>query len=459
MAVVALPLVSVDAAPAARAPRLSWRDPLLDLNTAVLALWLIEALTGGLAPALLLAPVVWMAALYAHGGYDPTPLGARVGSLRPVLRSGTTLGALGFVASTIVGLPGGSHAWLIAYAALAAGALGHRLIWRAARRVRHSTPARVVAIGPADELHSALVELQRGTRQSFEVVGVHTAGTPDLEALLQLVTRTHADAVLVVPPVDPAELRRMSWQLETTGSSLYVATPLRDTAPARISVGLAGRLGVLRVRPTDAPVALLVKELAERAAAALALLCLTPVLLGLTVAVRRDSPGPAIFRQVRVGHAGSFTLYRFRTMSTDAPALPEVIQEALLVELEAANECDGVNFKLRRDPRITRLGAVLRRYSLDGLPQLINIARGEMSLVGPRPALPSEVAQYAPDQYRRLAVKPGLTGLWQVSSRSDPSWEEAVRLDLLYVDNWSLGLDAAILGRTVGAVLSRKGAN
>ena len=450
MAVVAVPLVSVDAAPAARAPRLSWRDPLLDLNTAVLALWLIEALTGSLAPALLLAPVAWMAALYAHGGYAPTPLGARVGSLRPVLRSSTTLAALGFVASTIVGLPGGSRVWLIAYAALATGALGQRLIWRAARRGRHSSPARVVVIGPADELHSALVELQRGARQAFEVVGVHSAGTPDLEALLQLVRRTEADAVLVVPPVDPAELRRMGWQLEATGSSLYVATPLRDTAPARISVALAGRLGVLRVRPTDAPVALLLKELAERAAAVLALLVLTPVLLGLAVAVRRDSPGPAIFRQVRVGHGGSFTLYKFRTMRTDA--------EALRVELEAANECDGVIFKIRRDPRITRLGAVLRRYSLDELPQLINIARGEMSLVGPRPALPSEVAQYAPDQYRRLAVKPGLTGLWQVSGRADLSWEEAVRLDLLYVDNWSLGLDAAILGRTVGAVLRHKGA-
>ena len=128
------------------------------------------------------------------------------------------------------------------------------------------------------------------------------------------------------------------------------------------------------------------------------------------------------------------------------------------MKLEAANECDGVIFKIRRDPRITQLGAVLRRYSLDELPQLINIARGEMSLVGPRPALPSEVAQYAPDQYRRLAVKPGLTGLWQVSGRADLSWEEAVRLDLLYVDNWSLGLDAAILGRTVGAVLRHKGA-
>jgi exopolysaccharide biosynthesis polyprenyl glycosylphosphotransferase len=450
VAVVAFPLASVDAVPAARAPRLRWRDPLLDLNTAVLALWLIEARTGNLAPALLLAPVAWMATLYAHGGYAPTPLGARVGSLRPVLRSGTTLAALGFVASTIVGLPGGSRVWLIAYAALATGALGQRLIWRAARRVRHSTPTRVVAIGPADELHSALVELQRGSRQAFEVVGVHTAGTPDLEALLELVTRTEADAVLVVPPIDPDQLRRMGWQLETTGSSLYLATPLRDTAPARISVALAGRLGVLRVRPTDAPVALLLKELAERAAAVLALLLLTPALLGLAVAVRRDSPGPAIFRQVRVGHGGSFTLYKFRTMRTDA--------EALRAGLEAANECDGVLFKIRRDPRITRLGAVLRRYSLDELPQLINIVRGEMSLVGPRPALPSEVAQYAPDQYRRLAVKPGLTGLWQVSGRSDLPWEEAVRLDLLYVDNWSLGLDAAILGRTVGAVFKNKGA-
>jgi lipopolysaccharide/colanic/teichoic acid biosynthesis glycosyltransferase len=194
-----------------------------------------------------------------------------------------------------------------------------------------------------------------------------------------------------------------------------------------------------------------VKASWERAAAALALVLLLPLLLVLVVAVRLDSGGPALFRQPRVGRGGrTFTLYKLRTMTVDAG-------ERLAV-LRPANEADGPLFKLRADPRITRIGGVLRKYSLDELPQLWNVLRGEMALIGPRPALPDEVSTYDEIAARRLAVKPGLTGLWQVSGRSDLPWHVAVRLDVHYVESWSLGLDLAILARTPRAVLGHRGA-
>ena len=188
-----------------------------------------------------------------------------------------------------------------------------------------------------------------------------------------------------------------------------------------------------------------------RSVAVVALLVLSPLLLLLALAIRLDSPGPAFFRQTRVGRDDApFTMWKLRTMTCDAAAVAP--------DLVALNEASGPLFKIHRDPRITRVGRWLRRTSLDELPQLINVALGHMSLVGPRPALPSEVAAYLPDVRHRLVVRPGITGLWQVSGRSDLSWDDTVRLDQQYVDNWSLLLDARILLRTAGAVLSGRGA-
>jgi len=178
---------------------------------------------------------------------------------------------------------------------------------------------------------------------------------------------------------------------------------------------------------------------------------LSPVILLLALAVKVNDRGPVFFRQVRVGRNGKlFRCLKFRTMVVDA--------EAKLAALQQTNERSGPLFKMERDPRVTRVGARLRRWSLDELPQLVNVLLGQMSLVGPRPALPDEVASYDLDPRRRLAVKPGITGLWQVSGRSDLTWAESVRLDLRYVDNWSLRLDLAILSRTVQAVVGHRGA-
>ena len=205
-------------------------------------------------------------------------------------------------------------------------------------------------------------------------------------------------------------------------------------------------------RPVSSGLRYGLKLLADRLIALLLIILASPVLIGIALLVRRDSSGPALFTQNRVGEGGrTFRMIKFRTMVVDA--------EARLAELAPEqDDGNGILFKMRTDPRVTRVGAVLRRFSLDELPQLFNVLRGEMSLVGPRPPLPSEVDTYESDAVRRLRVRPGMTGLWQVSGRSDLSWGDSVRLDLWYVDNWSLALDAQILFRTANAVFQGRGA-
>jgi exopolysaccharide biosynthesis polyprenyl glycosylphosphotransferase len=204
-------------------------------------------------------------------------------------------------------------------------------------------------------------------------------------------------------------------------------------------------------RPELHGVRRLTKEVADRTVATLGLLLVLPVLLCVALAIKTTTRGPVLFRQVRVGCDGQlFTMLKFRTMVTHA--------DKLVHELAGADDGNGVLFKLRNDPRVTKVGRVLRRYSLDELPQLLNVLTGQMSLVGPRPPLPSEVARYGWEMHRRFLVKPGLTGLWQISGRSDLSWEDSVRMDLRYVENWSLSFDLMILVKTLRAVFHGRGA-
>ncbi|CAA9383545.1 MAG: Exopolysaccharide biosynthesis polyprenyl glycosylphosphotransferase [uncultured Pseudonocardia sp.] len=185
-------------------------------------------------------------------------------------------------------------------------------------------------------------------------------------------------------------------------------------------------------------------------AAALLLLLVAPVLLVIAAAVRSDG-GPVFFFQTRIGRGGrEFRMVKFRSMVVDA--------ERVRAELVDGNEGAGPLFKMRRDPRITRVGGLLRRYSIDELPQLLNVLGGQMSLIGPRPPLPSEAAEYTDRERRRLAVRPGMTGLWQVSGRSDLGWDESIALDLAYVDDWSLAMEAKIIAGTARAVLGGRGA-
>ena len=283
-------------------------------------------------------------------------------------------------------------------------------------------------------------------------VGVPVFGTFDDVAFA--VDAADADTVLVLscPELDGVALRRMAWQLERDDVDLIVASALVDVAGARTTIRPVDGLPMLHVEhPRLSGGGRVVKEISDRIGAVLLLLAASPLLLGVAMAVRISSRGPVLFRQVRVGRDGrEFRMIKFRSMYVDA--------ESRLAELRHLNEHDGVLFKIRNDPRVTPVGRWLRRLSMDELPQLLNVLSGRMSLVGPRPPLPEEVAAYPDDVRRRLAVKPGMTGLWQVSGRSDLAWEEAVRLDLSYVENWSLSLDLVILLRTLSAVVRSSGA-
>ena len=271
--------------------------------------------------------------------------------------------------------------------------------------------------------------------------------------ILALVRELRADTIAVCGSVsaEPGELRRLAWQLEGTGLDLVVAPQLTDIAGPRVHIRPVEGLPLLHVEePTLSGVAWLAKNLLDRFAAAVGLLLLVPVFAIVAVAIRLSDPGPVFFRQPRVGREGkTFRVWKFRTMYVDA--------EERLAALVDHNESDGLLFKIRNDPRVFPVGRFLRGTSLDELPQLINVLRGEMSLVGPRP-LPADDGDFLGDVRRRLLVRPGITGLWQVSGRSDLSWDDAVRLDLYYVDNWSLAFDLSILWRTVGVVLAGKGA-
>ncbi len=218
-----------------------------------------------------------------------------------------------------------------------------------------------------------------------------------------------------------------------------------------VRAGAGGRSETAARRQRLRRVRQMVKTVFDRTAAALLLLLFSPVLVGVGLLVRFSSRGPALFTQTRIGRNGrAFRMVKFRSMVVDA--------ESRLDDLAAGNEQDGPLFKIREDPRITPVGRVLRRFSIDELPQLLNVLTGSMSLVGPRPPLPGEVATYRDEEWERLRVKPGITGLWQVSGRSDLSWEESVRLDLHYVNSWSLWLDMVVLCKTARAVLRAEGA-
>jgi exopolysaccharide biosynthesis polyprenyl glycosylphosphotransferase len=335
-----------------------------------------------------------------------------------------------------------------------AGLAGATLLgtWLAAIAERRGgvRPSALV-VGDQADLRVAMSQVAVMAGREIDVVGGCTPA--ELAGSLR---RLRPDVVVAVPGprLSGRALRRLTWQAEhdRSGAPLPVLlmTGLEDVAVDRtrpLSLGGLGVTELLSARQRGPRG--VVKIVWERSAAATALLLLAPVLAALALLVRLDSPGPVLFRQTRVGRDGRpFTMLKLRTMRVDA----ETVRDAL------TNEVDGALFKVRRDPRITRVGRVLRRYSLDELPQLVNVVRGEMSLVGPRPALPAEVAAYDQDPHRRLAVRPGLTGLWQVSGRSDLSWREAVRLDLDYVDNWTLRRDLAIVGRTLQAVLGHRGA-
>ncbi|WP_447040532.1 sugar transferase [Streptomyces sp. DSM 118878] len=282
-------------------------------------------------------------------------------------------------------------------------------------------------------------------------------GVPVVGRLSDVAGHVQRDGYRVVaitpdPHWSPDGLQRLAWNLEGSDAEMVVAPVLMEVAGPRLHVDAVLGIPLLRVSmPTFTGGRRAIKGVVDRLGAAILLLLFAPLMVLVGLLVLADSRGGVLYRQRRVGKNGrEFTIFKFRTMVTGA--------DGARAELAGLNEGAGLLFKLRRDPRVTRVGAVLRRYSIDELPQLFNVLTGSMSLVGPRPPLPEESAAYGPDIRRRLLVKPGLTGLWQISGRSDLPWEEAVRLDLRYVEDWSLALDTVILWKTLRAVVYGQGA-
>lgn len=278
--------------------------------------------------------------------------------------------------------------------------------------------------------------------------------SPEIGTILAAIDSCSADAVAVSAGVQlhPQSLRHLGWELAARNVGLIMAPALTDIAGPRIHTQQVSGLPLIHVTtPTLEGGQRVAKRLFDVVVSGVLIVLLTPLMAVVAALVKIDSAGPVLFRQERVGMEGTpFKMLKFRSMVPDA--------EERLSKLRSQNEGHGVLFKLKDDPRVTRVGSFLRKFSLDELPQLFNIFSGSMSLVGPRPPLPQEVEAYESDVRRRLLVKPGLTGLWQVSGRSNLSWQDSVRLDLYYVENWSLTGDLLILLRTVRAVFRSTGA-
>lgn len=419
----------------------------------------------------LLLPLVWIVVLWGYGGYDRRFLGVGTDEFKRVVRASWTVMAivafLAFIFKT-----GSDMSRLSVGLVMLCGLLYVVVLrWLARKclteiRIRGHAVHRLLLVGTLPETLEVYTAITRNRGVGMMPVAIHLtegyAPTRDLNppvpvhagrAVLSLVREVGADTIAVCgsASAERGELRRLAWQLEGTGIDLVMAPQLTDIAGPRVHIRPVEGLPLLHVEePTISGLGWLVKNLMDRFIALLGLIVLLPFFPFVVLAIKLSDPGPVFFRQARVGREGvKFRVWKLRTMYVDA--------EDRLASLVDRNESDGLLFKIKDDPRIFKVGKFLRNTSMDELPQLINVLLGEMSLVGPRP-LPAEDGDFLGDVRRRLLVRPGMTGLWQVSGRSDLSWDDAVRLDLYYVDNWSLVLDLHTLWRTIFVVLRHKGA-
>lgn len=342
-----------------------------------------------------------------------------------------------------------------------------RLALHSARR-RGQHMQRTLVVGRPEAAEPLIRNLMECPDQGLAPVACYTPGDAEegcvnlgglpvigpSENISDIIDQTAAEVVVVAGSEDATgvELRRLGWALEEREVDLLVSTGVLDVAGPRLTIRPSEHFSLLHIeRPAATRAHLIYKDVIDRAMALILLVLLAPVLLVVAAAIRVTSRGPALYRQMRIGERGEpFRIYKFRTMVVGA--------DRMLDSMRHLSEGNEVQFKMKRDPRVTRVGALLRRTSLDELPQLFNVLRGEMSLVGPRPQSQAEVDMYEPDAMRRLHVRPGMTGLWQISGRSDLTWEQSLRLDLRYVDNWSPIVDLTILARTLTAVVKGAGA-
>jgi exopolysaccharide biosynthesis polyprenyl glycosylphosphotransferase len=360
-----------------------------------------------------------------------------------------------------------SRAWVAITWGLSVGlVLVTRRVWHMVvrrARARGYLTLRTVVVGTSAEA-AHLVRVLRSKPLGYEPIGLVSAAGPNgkrsdlpilgsLSDLEPILARTQADCVFVVSgAVGEDELAHMTRLARVSGIELRVASSIPQLRISRISMQPIGGFVSLCVRRVElTKTAAITKRVLDVVGATLILIITAPLWAVISIAIVVSSRGPVLYRSVRVGRRGTlFTMFKFRTMVENA--------EGLRLDLEAQNEASGPLFKIRRDPRCTPVGRLLRRMSLDELPQLLNVVRGEMSLVGPRPPLPSEVEHYQEWHHQRLEVRPGMTGLWQVSGRSELSFDDYVRLDVYYVENWSLAYDVFILAKTIPVLLRRRGA-
>jgi len=413
---------------------------------------------------------VWIGLFWLYGLYEPRQVLSPVNEFKQVFHGVIAGVVVIFMADSIFNL-NLARGW--ALLALATGLIvvaGERL---AVRKVLHflrrrgGDTTRTIILGANHEARTVARTLEREAWLGYSIVGFvddqlaageelgagHTVigSTRDLK---ELIDHFGANLVLVASSaVDTGRLNRLLWELQSVDVDLQITSGTLDLMASRMTVQSVAGVPLLFVRRTGISRGqLLLKRTTDVVVSAVGLILLSPFLVAIALWIKKNSEGGAFFKQSRAGREGeSFVCWKFRTMVHDA--------EARLVELEHLSEGPGLLFKLKDDPRVTKPGRFLRRYSLDELPQLWNVLRGEMSLVGPRPALVSEVEQYDDWVRNRLQVKPGMTGLWQVSGRTETSFADYVRYDLFYIQNWSLSLDVWILWRTFRAVFSAEGAS
>jgi exopolysaccharide biosynthesis polyprenyl glycosylphosphotransferase len=377
-----------------------------------------------------------------------------------------TVGVIGLVTLSVWSMASLSRSWLAlswtlgVLFALATRRVWHWWVFRSRTEGRFLFPTLIVGTN-VEAMH--LETAMQHPRFGFRSIGlVATEQSPPahlapvvggIDDLRELIRGSGAECVFVAASaLSSTEIAHVAKAVRLEGVEVRVTATLPEMLASRLTVQPIGGMMALSLKPVRlSGTQAAVKRAFDLSAATLGLVVLSPVLLVIAAAVRLTSPGPVLYRQGRVGHRGRpFTILKFRTMHSGA--------DEMVDELRLKHGMNDLMFKLQADPRVTRVGRFLRRFSLDELPQLINVLRGEMSLVGPRPPLPEEVAEYEDWQFDRLEVSPGVTGLWQVSGRSELSFDECVRLDLFYIENWSLAYDLYIVAKTVPVLVSRRGA-
>lgn len=417
---------------------------------------------------------LWMIALVAVGSVDSRVMGVGHTEYRKITDSGIGLFTAVATIMFLLKLDVARGYLLLTFALGILGLLFARMIWRkwlTTHRMRGNYSSQVVLVGSRSSIRHISDELAKQPWAGYNVVGAALAQDPrdsgvlaigsvpvisDFDGVREAMDIIGADTAIITGAdhLDPQRVRELSWELQQGEYSLVMAPSLTDVSGPRIHSRPVAGLPLMHVEtPRYTGLRAAMKRSFDIVGSLLIIAVMAIPMLVVAIVVKTTSPGPVLFKQQRVGLDGQeFRMWKFRSMRKDA--------ELVLAQLDAADRMDPGNilFKMKDDPRVTSVGRFIRRYSIDELPQVFNVLMGSMSLVGPRPSLAREVAQYDHHVHRRFLVKPGITGLWQVSGRSDLPWDEAVRLDLYYVENWSLTGDLVILWRTANVVIRGSGA-